>query len=169
MSLARRASAATSVLLRSSSAYLLVPRPCWQHQCFQHARACFTTTTTTINSKTSDPLQILFCGSDEFSCASLQALDQERIRNSALVKSIDVVVRPGKLSGRGLKTVREVPLKRLAEDLGLPIHVRDTFTGWSVSGGLSETPPIALYPAFSFFLYFFSLHVCWCVCIRFLY
>jgi methionyl-tRNA formyltransferase len=94
------------------------------------------------------PLRILFCGSDEFSCASLRALDAVRRGSKAkgavsspspspppppLVESIEVVVRPGKRTGRGLRTVRHVPLQQLAEELGLTMHVRDTFTGWSVS------------------------------------
>ncbi|CAI4212271.1 unnamed protein product [Parascedosporium putredinis] len=78
----------------------------------------------------SDPLRILFCGSDEFSCASLRALDEERLSGSGLIQSIDVVVRPGKGTGRGYKTIREVPLKLNAERLGLPIHERDTFRGF---------------------------------------
>ncbi|KAF9882239.1 formyl transferase [Colletotrichum karsti] len=78
----------------------------------------------------SDPLRILFCGSDSFSCAALNALVTEKERNPGLIESLDVVVRPGKLSGRGMKEIRQVPLKMLAEDMKLPIHERDTFTGW---------------------------------------
>ncbi|KAH8156059.1 hypothetical protein CIB48_g12188, partial [Xylaria polymorpha] len=81
--------------------------------------------------KTSDPLHILFCGSDEFSCASLKALHDEHVRNPDLVRSIDVVVRPGKRTGRGYKVVRDPPIRSLAESLGLQIHERDTFTGWN--------------------------------------
>jgi methionyl-tRNA formyltransferase len=58
-------------------------------------------------SKKSDPLRILFCGSDEFSCHSLQALHHEHKRNSRLIRSIDVVVRPAKRTGRGNKVLRE--------------------------------------------------------------
>lgn len=58
-------------------------------------------------SKVSDPLRILFCGSDEFSCESLKALHVEHERNVALIRSIDVVVRPPKPSGRGLKLLRQ--------------------------------------------------------------
>ncbi|KAL2192026.1 hypothetical protein L209DRAFT_92501 [Thermothelomyces heterothallicus CBS 203.75] len=83
--------------------------------------------------KNSDPLRVLFCGSDEFSCASLQALHDEHKINSTLIRSIDVVVRPGKPTGRGYKVMREVPLRGLAKQLDLPIHERDTFTGWNVS------------------------------------
>lgn len=58
-------------------------------------------------SKKSDPLRILFCGSDRFSCTSLQALRDEQRRNGDLIQSIDVVVRPSKPSGRGLKVLKE--------------------------------------------------------------
>ncbi|KAK1543194.1 formyl transferase [Colletotrichum paranaense] len=80
--------------------------------------------------RVSDPLRILFCGSDNFSCAALTALTAERKRNPELIESLEVVVRPSKPSGRGMKNVREVPLKTLAQQLSLPIHVRDTFTKW---------------------------------------
>jgi len=56
--------------------------------------------------KISDPLRILFCGSDEFSCASLYALHLHQQAKKDLIKSIDVVVRPSKPTGRGLKTFR---------------------------------------------------------------
>ncbi|KAJ0296441.1 hypothetical protein COL5a_009045 [Colletotrichum fioriniae] len=85
---------------------------------------------TTGAGRVSDPLRILFCGSDDFSCAALTALTVEKKRNPALIESLEVVVRPSKLSGRGMKNVREVPLKTLAQQLRLPIHVRDTFTKW---------------------------------------
>lgn len=55
----------------------------------------------------SDPLRILFCGSDEFSCASLRALHDEHKRDASLIRSIDVVVRPSKPTGRGYKVLRE--------------------------------------------------------------
>lgn len=47
------------------------------------------------------------------------------------IASLDVVTRPAKPTGRGLKTVVESPIKVLATELGLPIHERDTFTGWT--------------------------------------
>ena len=53
------------------------------------------------------PLRILFCGSDEFSCESLKALYAEHFRSRKLIRSIDVVVRPAKPTGRGLKEMRE--------------------------------------------------------------
>jgi hypothetical protein len=53
------------------------------------------------------PLRILFCGSDEFSVASLEALNKERLqKSSADIESIDVVCRPGKPTGTGLKVIR---------------------------------------------------------------
>ncbi|KAI3318043.1 Formyltransferase [Xylariaceae sp. AK1471] len=85
-------------------------------------------------SKVSEPLHILFCGSDEFSCASLEALHHEHTRNPGLIQSISVVVRPGKRTGRGYKIVRDPPIRGLAHSLGLPIHERDTFTGWNMPG-----------------------------------
>ncbi|PSN63983.1 Formyltransferase [Corynespora cassiicola Philippines] len=82
-----------------------------------------------------DPLRILFCGSDEFSIASLRALTRAQGTKPNLIQSIDVVHRPGKPTGRGLKKIREVPIKHVArEELQLPTHEIDTFTGW--------TPPI---------------------------
>lgn len=97
--------------------------------------------------KTADPLRILFCGSDEFSIASLRALSQAKREVPRLIDSIDVVHRPAKPTGRGLKALREgnlaphyadtsvdselVPIQAVAtEELGLNTHVIDTFTGW---------------------------------------
>jgi methionyl-tRNA formyltransferase len=54
-----------------------------------------------------DPLRILFCGSDEFSIASLKALHKEQQDQPDRISSIDVVCRPGKRVGRGLKKIRE--------------------------------------------------------------
>lgn len=82
--------------------------------------------------KKSDPLRILFCGSDTFSCAALSALHSLHKANPQLIETIDVLVRPGKPAGRGLKRIAVGPLFHLAESLGLPIHQRDTFTGWTL-------------------------------------
>lgn len=57
--------------------------------------------------KTYDPLRILFCGSDEFSIASLKALHDEHVSRPDRISSIDVVCRPGKRVGRGLKQIRD--------------------------------------------------------------
>jgi methionyl-tRNA formyltransferase len=59
------------------------------------------------STKTADPLRVLFCGADEFSIASLRALNHVKHTDEQLVESIDVVHRPGKRTGRGLKTIRE--------------------------------------------------------------
>ena len=52
------------------------------------------------------PMRILFCGADELSIVSLEALHKESQRSSSHVASIDVVCRPGKPAGRGLKQIR---------------------------------------------------------------
>lgn len=57
--------------------------------------------------KASKPLRILFCGSDEFSGASLRALHAEQQRDLKGILSIDVLCRPGKPSGRSMKKIRE--------------------------------------------------------------
>lgn len=59
------------------------------------------------STKTSDPLRILFCGSEEFSIASLRALHKEHEKNPNLIASIDVVCRKAKRVGRNLKEFRE--------------------------------------------------------------
>ena len=110
---------------------------------------CFSNIRPYSSSKTVDPLRILFCGSDEFSSISLHALHRAKSENPELIASIDVIHRPGKRTGRGLKTIREgmgspismvehqltaksVPIKQVAADeLKLPTHIIDTFTGWT--------------------------------------
>ncbi|PQE26954.1 hypothetical protein CJF31_00003694 [Rutstroemia sp. NJR-2017a BVV2] len=86
-----------------------------------------------------EPLRILFCGSDEFSSASLRALHAEHLRDPQSIASIDVVHRPAKRVDRGLKTIRQgnrapfpnvLPISGVAQELNLPVHERDTFTGW---------------------------------------
>ncbi|KAI1649238.1 Formyltransferase [Daldinia loculata] len=137
-----------ALLLRSSNAPISQPamrRPTQLSRicngCRQIRQYSSNAATTTIplkeevkerKAKKSDPLRILFCGSDEFSCASLEALHQEHVRNPALIQSIDVVVRPGKRTGRGNKIIQHPPIRDLATRLGLPIHERDTFTGWDM-------------------------------------
>ncbi|KAJ6784287.1 hypothetical protein PWT90_06417 [Aphanocladium album] len=83
----------------------------------------------------SDPLRILFCGSDDFSCESLKALHTEHRRNQALVESLEVMVLPPKRMGRGLKQVAQSPCKELAEKLRLTIHERKTFRDWTLPEG----------------------------------
>ena len=54
-----------------------------------------------------DPLRILFCGADEFSIYSLRALHALQKQSPQIVKSIDVVCRPDKRTGRRLKAIRQ--------------------------------------------------------------
>ncbi|KAH7061428.1 mitochondrial formyl-methionyl-tRNA transformylase [Macrophomina phaseolina] len=76
-------------------------------------------------------LRLLFCGSDDFSIHALRALHREHVSDSRLIEALHVVHRPGKRTGRGLKQIREVPIKATAEELALPAHEIDTFTGWT--------------------------------------
>ncbi|PYH46104.1 methionyl-tRNA formyltransferase [Aspergillus saccharolyticus JOP 1030-1] len=101
--------------------------------------------------KAYDPLRILFCGSDEFSIASLKALHAEHVSRPDRIASIDVVCRPGKRVGRGLKKIQEVPIKAVAQDLSLPVHEIDTFRGWTPP--VLPAGPINLIVAVSFGLF----------------
>lgn len=60
-------------------------------------------------SSSRNPLRVLLCGSDEFSIAGLRALHNlhQSTNDPSVFASIDVVCRPGKRTGRGLKTIRE--------------------------------------------------------------
>ncbi|KAI9822749.1 MAG: Methionyl-tRNA formyltransferase [Thelocarpon impressellum] len=79
------------------------------------------------------PLRILFLGSDDFSAASLRALRAEQLgRPGETVASITVACRPGKPTGRGLKVIRESPIKHVARSLELPVHDVDSFGGWAL-------------------------------------
>jgi methionyl-tRNA formyltransferase len=59
------------------------------------------------SSKHADPLRILFCGSDEFSIKSLNALKEAQRETPGLIEEIHVAHRPAKPTGRGLKVLRE--------------------------------------------------------------
>ena len=65
-----------------------------------------------------DPLNILFCGADGFSIYSLRALRELQDRRPEKIASIDVVCRPDKYVGRGLKQVQEGKIKEILENLG---------------------------------------------------
>lgn len=84
------------------------------------------------SSKATSPLRILFCGSDKLSVTSLQALYREHTKHPEHIASIDVVSRPAKKVGRGLKVTNKLPITTAAKELALPLHTIDTFTGWSV-------------------------------------
>ena len=64
-----------------------------------------------------DPLRILFCGSDDFSAASLRRLHNEHVQDSTFIASLDVLCKQGKLSGRGLKTIRDGKASFSSSDL----------------------------------------------------
>jgi len=76
------------------------------------------------------PLRILFCGSDEFSITSLQALHKHAKSDNSNVASIEVATKTDKRTGRGLKTIKPPPIKAVAQELGLPVHQFDSFRGW---------------------------------------
>jgi methionyl-tRNA formyltransferase len=82
-----------------------------------------------------DPLRILFCGSEEFSIASLQTIVGLQQKYPLNIKSIDVVCRTDKSVGRGLKTVRQAPIKQVAQDLRLPVHQIDRFSDFRPAAG----------------------------------
>ncbi|KAI9773920.1 MAG: Methionyl-tRNA formyltransferase [Geoglossum simile] len=111
--------------------------------CLSHARWS--------SNKSCDPLRILFCGSDGFSVASLRAVHNELLERPGTIESIDVVCRPGKRTGRGLKNITEVPIKTVAENLALPVHEIDTFTRWTPP--LRDSEAINLIVAVSFGLF----------------
>ncbi|KAJ4378544.1 Methionyl-tRNA formyltransferase [Didymella sp. IMI 355093] len=94
-----------------------------------HLTACYYSTAAP--AKRADPLRILFCGADEFSIASLLALNQARRDVPGLIDAIHVAHRPAKPTGRGLKVLKEVPIAATASSLSLPTHVFDTFTGYT--------------------------------------
>lgn len=55
----------------------------------------------------SEPLRILYCGSDDFSIPPFEALLDEHRQHPERIEKIQVLVRPGKPTGRGYKTIRE--------------------------------------------------------------
>jgi hypothetical protein len=72
--------------------------------CISLLTAC--ATNLSVRSVHSQPLRILFCGADELSITSLEALCRESRESPSNVASIEVVCRPGKPTGRGLKQIR---------------------------------------------------------------
>ncbi|KFZ19060.1 hypothetical protein V502_03845 [Pseudogymnoascus sp. VKM F-4520 (FW-2644)] len=104
------------------------------------------------SSPATKPLRILFCGSDDVSIASLQALCDEQKRDPSSIASIDVLCRPGKPYGRGLRKIRDVPLKATAQSLGLRTHMRDTFTGWELPKVDGESINLIIAVSFGLFV-----------------
>ncbi|KAK3072241.1 Methionyl-tRNA formyltransferase [Teratosphaeriaceae sp. CCFEE 6253] len=97
-----------------------------------------------LNAKTHDPLNILFCGADEFSIYSLRALHSLQRSCPDKVASIDVLCRTDKRVGRGLKRTQHVPIKPIVTELGLRLHQIDSFKDWQAP------PDINLVVAVSF-------------------
>ncbi|RDW91216.1 hypothetical protein BP5796_02381 [Coleophoma crateriformis] len=104
------------------------------------------------STKVSKPLRVLFCGSDGFSSAALRVLHDEQRRDPQSIASIDVLCRPGKRTGRGLKIFREVPIKAVAQELGLRVHERDTFTGWQLPRPDGEAINLVIAVSFGLFV-----------------
>jgi hypothetical protein len=59
------------------------------------------------STKHHEPLRVLFCGADAFSIYSLRALHKLQQAHPEQIASIDVVCRPDKRVGRGLKKIQE--------------------------------------------------------------
>jgi hypothetical protein len=59
------------------------------------------------STKHHEPLRVLFCGADAFSIYSLRALHKLQQAHPEKIASIDVVCRPDKRVGRGLKKIQE--------------------------------------------------------------
>ncbi|KAH7026040.1 formyl transferase [Microdochium trichocladiopsis] len=87
--------------------------------------------------KQSDPLRILFCGSDEFSAESLKLLHVRMVTNPDQIRSIDVVVRPPKRIGRGLTKLTQPPIIEIARKRLLRVHKRDDFNDWELPPGIN--------------------------------
>ncbi|KUJ15683.1 uncharacterized protein LY89DRAFT_647570 [Mollisia scopiformis] len=102
--------------------------------------------------KISKPLRILFCGSDSFSIACLQSLHAESQKNPDFIESIDVLCRPPKLTGRGMKVLQQVPIYEAAKNLGLTIHQRDTFAGWDLPTPDGESISLIIAVSFGLFI-----------------
>nr|KIR46105.1 methionyl-tRNA formyltransferase [Cryptococcus bacillisporus CA1280] len=123
--IARAAQLSASVLPLPSNMVLarqpfLLRIPCKQ-QARTHSLRCFSATRKRWDAK--GPFRILFCGSDEFSVASLKAVHKAE----DVWSSIDVVVPPEREIGRGGKHAHHekyIPALRLyAEQHNLPISI----------------------------------------------
>lgn len=104
----------------------------------------------TTSTKINKPLRVLFCGSDDFSIASLKALHEYSKKSTNNILSIDVAARSDKPAGRGLKVLKSPLIKTTAKDLNLPFHQFNTFTGWQPPTYDHDIPDINLIIAVSF-------------------
>ncbi|KAK5051374.1 hypothetical protein LTR84_003026 [Exophiala bonariae] len=107
----------------------VVPRPRnFKPSLYQKQSRCWLSTNP--EAKSSKPLRILFCGSDEFSATSLDALYAEFKSPDSHILSIDVVTLTDKLKGRNYREKYTPYIKQVAERHGLPLHRINTFDNW---------------------------------------
>ncbi|KHJ35412.1 putative methionyl-trna formyltransferase [Erysiphe necator] len=104
------------------------------------------------STRVSEPLRILFCGSDEFSSASLISLKEEKTKNPGLIRSIDVLCRPAKKVGRGMKKFAEVPIKAVAQDIGFPVHETEKLDQWELPRPEGDDINLVIAVSFGLFL-----------------
>lgn len=90
-----------------STGMILVQRALAAHARLSCCRYYSSTSVGSVVSRNKEPLRILFCGSDEFSIASLEPLVDIKTRDSSLIESINVLCRPDKRVGSGLKRLNE--------------------------------------------------------------
>jgi methionyl-tRNA formyltransferase len=72
------------------------------------------------------PLRIALFGTDTFTVHSLEALHKYMIQHPGEVQALDVITRTPKLSGRGLKTVKEAPSAEYAFENGINVLRAET-------------------------------------------
>ncbi|PNS14075.1 methionyl-tRNA formyltransferase [Sphaceloma murrayae] len=99
-----------------------------RHAFSTSSRRWQTTPKLVVETPKTPPLRILFCGSDEFSIYSLYALYK---LPSTIVKSIDVVCKTPRRTGRGLKNLTSPLIAEAATAISLPLHQISTFTSWA--------------------------------------
>ena len=75
-----------------------------------------------------EPQKVAFFGSDSFSITSLRALSKLSKDQPEAVKSIDVIAKHPKRTGRDLKQVTDVPIVEAAESEGLNVIRAETNT-----------------------------------------
>ncbi|KAI9899946.1 hypothetical protein N3K66_004208 [Trichothecium roseum] len=91
----------------------------------------------TSSGESTEPLRILFFGSDDFSTASLRGLDGLRAEKPGLIESIDVATLLPKPVGRGLKQVRHPSVVEPAKSFGMPLHQLSSFEHFEMPKGIN--------------------------------
>lgn len=106
-----------------------IPRPrTFRPLFYQKQPRCWVSTKP--EDKRSNPLRILFCGSDSFSAVSLDALYAEYKSPDSHILSIDVLTWKDKYAGRDNSHLQTPFIKQVALGKGLPVHQIDTFDNW---------------------------------------